>query len=65
MSGDSIVSIISSVGFPIAACIGLFWYMTKQQEQHQEETAKLTEAVNELKLVLTSILTKIGDDENE
>ena len=65
MTGDSIVSIISSVGFPIAACIGLFWYMTKQQENHQEETAKLTEAINELKIVLTSILAKIGDDDDE
>lgn len=63
MNAESITTIISSVGFPIAACIGLFWYMTKQQERHEEETKKLTEAINELKIVLTTILTKLGEDD--
>ena len=43
MDVNGIVSLISNVGFPVAVCIALFFYMEKQNERHQNETDKLNE----------------------
>lgn len=56
---NSIVSIISSVGFPIAMCLLIFWYMQKETENHREETNGLKDAINELKLAITTLIDKI------
>lgn len=37
---------VSQVGFPIVACAALFWQNDKQDKRHQEETEKLTLALN-------------------
>lgn len=47
---DAIVSIISSVGFPIAMCLVLLWYINKKDEQYVNQ---LTEMENELDSVKT------------
>lgn len=41
MDVNAIVTLISNVGFPVAVCIALFFYMEKQNERHQNETDKL------------------------
>ena len=56
---NSIVSIISSVGFPIAMCLLMFWYMQKETENHREETNGLKDAINELKLAITKLIEKL------
>lgn len=56
---ENIVSIISSVGFPIAMCLLIFWYMQKETENHREETNGLKDAINELKLAITTLINKI------
>ena len=55
METDAIITVISTLGFPIAACIALFWYMTKQQENHKTEMDGLKESLNENTTVLTSL----------
>ena len=56
---ENIVTIISSLGFPIAMCIFVCWYVMKQndnyrqdikemQVSHKEEIEKLTRALNKL-----------------
>lgn len=65
MTFETVLTAIGSVGFPIVACIGLFYYMTKQREAHQEETSKLSEAINKLEIVMAKILTRLGGDEDE
>lgn len=56
---ENIVTIISSLGFPIAMCIFVCWYVMKQNEDyradikemqvsHKEEIEKLTRALNKL-----------------
>lgn len=56
---ENIVTIISSLGFPIAMCIFVCWYVIKQNENyrqdikemqvsHKEEIEKLTRALNKL-----------------
>ena len=59
---DNIVNVISSVGFPIAMALLLFWYMTKQNESHKEETASLKDAINKLEIAITALVTKIGKE---
>lgn len=56
---DDIVSLVSNVGFPIAVCIALFFYMEKQNERHQQETDKLNETVQSNTKVLTELCTLI------
>ncbi len=65
---DNIVNIISSVGFPIAMTLLLFWYMTKQldkmteiQKDHKEETNGLKDAITKLEIAITSLINKIGE----
>lgn len=41
MDANTIIQIISSLGFPIVMCGALFWYMVKQRQAHQEETEHL------------------------
>ena len=41
-----LTQIISTVGFPIAAYIAMFWYIIKQSESHKEEMDTVKEALN-------------------
>lgn len=64
MDYQNIAGLISSVGFPIAACIAIFWQMNKQAEQHKQEMDKMTDALtnNTAAIVELSTLIKKGDD---
>lgn len=53
---EQVVSIISSVGFPIAACIYLVFTTNKQIEQ-------LTKAVNDMSTAVTTLTTKLEREE--
>lgn len=59
MDINAIVSLVSNVGFPVAVCIALFFYMEKQNERHQQETDKLNETVQSNTKVLTELCTLI------
>lgn len=54
-----VMSAISSVGFPIAMALLLFWYLTQQAKNHREETASLKDAITELKVAITQLVSKI------
>ena len=56
---DSITNIISNVGFPVAMCLLLFYYMEKQNERHKQETDKLNETLQGNTNVLTELTTLI------
>lgn len=58
---DNIVNVISSVGFPIAMALLLFWYMTKQNESHKEETSGLKDAISKLEVAITALISKLGE----
>ena len=59
MDIDSVTQLVSNVGFPVAVCIALFFYMEKQNERHQQETDKLNETVQSNTKVLTELCTLI------
>ena len=57
---DEIVALIRDLGFPIAVAVALFWKNNKDQEQHRDEMAKMTEALNNNTIALTELKDKIG-----
>lgn len=74
MSVSDVITIITTVGFPIVACGAMGWYVkyisdrhsTEVQqlnEQHQEEMKQVTEALNNNTLALQKLCDKIGGNE--
>ena len=61
MDINAISSMIGSLGFPIAACTYMAYLNAKQTEAHKEEMSKITEAVNELKVAITSLVDKLNN----
>ena len=55
MDIQTFMQAISTVGFPIACCIIMFWYLQKEQESHKAEMQTVTEALNKNTLVLTEL----------
>lgn len=62
MDIQTITTVITTVGFPIAVCIICFWYINKQTEIHKEETKALTDAINNNNVLLQRLLDKLGGD---
>ena len=60
MDASAITQIVSSVGFPIGACLICFWYVNKLTETHKEEVNKLTDALNNNTLVMQKLCDKLG-----
>jgi len=56
MDISTVSQLISSVGFPIAACIALFWQMNKQNEQHKAEMDSLKEALEQNTLAINKLV---------
>ena len=61
MDFGTISNIIGSLGFRIVACIYMAYVNAKQTEAHKEEMSKITEAVNELKVAITSLVDKLNN----
>ena len=65
MDASAITSLIGSLGFPIVACIAMFWKMNKQDELHKEEMEKLTVALNNNTIALTKLVDKVGTERED
>ena len=61
MDINTISTIIGSLGFPIVACIYMAYVNANQTDAHKEEMSKITEAVNELKVAITSLVDKLNN----
>lgn len=59
MDLDQIINLVSNVGFPVAMCAALFYYMILQDKKHKEETDKLSETLQANTKVLTELCTLI------
>lgn len=55
-----IMQLIGSLGFPIAACCAMFYYLQKEQTSHKEEMQLMTEALNRNTDVLIELKTIIN-----
>lgn len=58
---EDIVSIISTVGFPIAMCLLLFWNMKQEQETHKSEVLELKDVISRNNEILASLKQLIED----
>lgn len=65
MDTSTIVQIISSLGFPIACCVAMFWQNNKINESHKEETSKLNDAINNNTIALNHLIDKIGGNSDD
>lgn len=58
--GD-IVSVISSVGFPITMALILLWYIYDSNNKHKEEMDKMSTALNNNTIAITKLLDRLGE----
>lgn len=69
---NDIVQVVSTLGFPIAMCIGACIFIKYQfdvnnknvddmRKEHKEEVKSMTEALNNNTLVLQRLIDKMGD----
>lgn len=65
MDANAIVQLVSSLGFPIACCIAMFWQNNKLNESHKAEVSKLNEAINNNTIALNHIIDKLGGTIND
>lgn len=59
MDVNTLIQLIGSLGFPVAACVALFWRMVKSDEQHVEEMNKMSEALNNNTSALVKLTEKL------
>lgn len=53
---QDIVTIIQTVGFPIACAIAMFMMLKKETESHKEESERLSNTINEMKLAFNDAI---------
>lgn len=65
MDPQVLMQAVTTLGFPIVACIALFWYVNKQNENHKEEISALRETLqdntnilHELKELISALVKK-------
>lgn len=59
MDLNSLGQFIGSYGFPIIACIALFWQNMRQEENHKETLSGLTQVIRENTTAIDKILMYI------
>ena len=55
MDANAIITVVSTLGFPIVMCGALFWYMIQQRKDHKEEVEKLTTALENNTVAVTQL----------
>ena len=60
MTVQDLMTLITTVGFPIVCCGALFWYMVQQSKLHSEESKDMRDAIAALKTSIDVLTTKLG-----
>ena len=60
MELETLTQLISSLGFPIVACIYMAITQQKTEERHSKEVDELRKAVNNNTNVMVKLCTKLG-----
>lgn len=63
MDANGIVSLISTVGFPIAVCIALFWFINKTMKEFTVSINGFTEALQKNTVMLETMMSFINNEE--
>ena len=53
---QDLITIIQTVGFPIACAVAMFLMLQSEQKAHKEESAKLTETIADMKLTFNDAI---------
>lgn len=53
---QDIITIIQTVGFPIACAVSMFLMLQSEQKAHREESSKLTETITQLKITFSDAI---------
>jgi hypothetical protein len=59
MDVTTFTEFISTLGFPIACVVAMFWAQNKEREQHKEESDKWIEALNNNTRVVDKLCSKL------
>ena len=59
MDVNGIAQMIQTVGFPIAMCLALAWYVKYQQDENKKTLENLTTVLNNNTIALTKISEKL------
>lgn len=73
---DAVLQMITTVGFPIVACLFMGWYVKYQtdnyraevkdmQREHKEEITKVTEALHNNTIALQKLCDKLDDKKED
>ena len=52
------ITIIQSVGFPIACAVAMFVLLNSEQKSHKEEEQQITQSLTELKIAFSDALNQ-------
>ena len=64
MDVNTIIQLVTTLGFPIVCCVALFWRMIKSDENHKEEMDKLSEALNNNTLAINKLNERLNHGED-
>lgn len=59
---NELITLISNVGFPIAACAAMFWMYNKQTESHSNDMAAVTNALEANTIAIEQLTKYIKED---
>ena len=62
MGTDVLLQAVTTVGFPIVAYAGMFWYMIKKDAIHKEETEQLRQSIDNNTLVIQKFIERMEVD---
>ena len=57
MDGNTIIQAISSVGFPSAMCLLMYYQLGKSEEVHKAEIDELKQAIDNNTLVIQQLIS--------
>ena len=61
MDIQTVSQLISTIGFPIAACIAIFYMMNKEREDHKNEVNDLKTVIADINSTLSALKQLIED----
>lgn len=59
---ETMVSLIQTVGFPIACAVAMFIMLNNEQKAHKEESAQLSQTITDLKVSFSESINNQRSD---
>ena len=59
---QEIITLIQTVGFPIACAVAMFLMLNNEQKAHKEETQNLTATITDLKISFSEAINEQKSD---